>query len=202
MSSISHDDPYNAKMRKRIKEYNEITASSNPPMMVMDSPTRRGHIVHGSNAYSEPMVEGGKKKKGLAKTLKTIGQFVKPVAQPILQAATRRAVHEIDTYGGAPYKRKEKHELKPKVADWIDEVKAVQEAQGCTYKAAMSIASKARHERNGTKAVKNPRTQAQKDATKARRAAKKAALSAAASGEEPEDTQLVPLGSGRRRYYR
>ena len=91
--SISHDDSYHKRLRARIREFNDIEASRNSPEMIMDSQTRRGHIVHGTNAYSEPMV-AGKKKKGLARTLKTIGQFVKPVAEPILQAATRRAVQE------------------------------------------------------------------------------------------------------------
>ena len=61
--SISHDDSYHKRIRARIREFNDIEASRNSPEMIMDSQTRRGHIVHGTNAYSEPMVEGGKKKK-------------------------------------------------------------------------------------------------------------------------------------------
>ena len=53
MSSISRDDPYHKRLRARIQEFNEIEASRNSPEMILDSPTRRGHLVSGSTAYSE-----------------------------------------------------------------------------------------------------------------------------------------------------
>jgi hypothetical protein len=205
--SISGDNDYHKRLRARIREFHDIEASRNSPELILDSPSRRGHIQHGTNAYSnEPIVEGGKKKKGLAKTLKTIGQFVKPVAQPILEAATRRAVQEI---GGRAYKKKKtgfakfardvgnfiKPVAKPILQaatnravreidtygggpreDWQAEVKKMRDEHGCSLREALSLASKARHERNGTKPKpKVVRTEAQKARTKANRAAKKAA---------------------------
>ncbi len=116
---------------------------------------------------AEPMVAGRShsvKKRGFAKFLRNVGEFAKPVMKPILQAATNRAVREIDTYGGGARE------------DWQAKVKKMRDEHGCSLREALSLASKARHERNGTKPkAKVVRTAAQKAATKARRAAKKAA---------------------------
>jgi hypothetical protein len=71
--SISGDNDYHKRLRARIREFNEIKASRNSPEMILDSQTRRGHIVHGTNAYSNEPIEGGKRRGPLAKTLKTIG---------------------------------------------------------------------------------------------------------------------------------
>ena len=109
--------------------------------------------------------EYNQKKKGLAKTLRTIGNFVKPLGKtiaPIKQALVRRGVHEIETYGAGGRE------------DWQAEVKKMRDEHGCSLKEALSLASKARHERNGTK-PKPPRTAEQKAKTKANRAARKAA---------------------------
>ena len=219
MSSISGDNAYHARLRKRIKEYQDILAATNPPTMILDSPTRRGHIVHGTNSYSSEPIEGGKsrhglekalhtigkfvkplnrnlkpvkralmdravfeigkpmyspepmqagrshtqKKKGFAKFVRTVGEFVKPVAQPLLQAATRRGVQAIETYGAGSR------------GDWMSEIRAAQAEHGCTWKQAMTIASAARFDRTGVETKSRaPRTAEQKAATKANRAAKKA----------------------------
>ena len=73
----------------------------------------------------------------------------------------RRGVHEIETYGAGGRE------------DWQAEVKKMRDEHGCSLKEALSLASKARHERNGTK-PKPPRTAEQKAKTKANRAARKA----------------------------
>jgi len=121
-------------------------------------------------------------------------EFVKPMAQPLLQA-----VEAIDSYGGAPYKRKGHQEMSPGVASWVEEINEMrrqlqdrENSKGSdkevTYKEAMMAASAERHRQNGTK-PKPKRTDEQKKATAARRAAKKAA---ALFSE-------LPTGSGRRR---
>ena len=175
MSSISMDTPYHNRIRKQIREYQEIEASRNSPIMIIDSPARRGHVTPGTNAYSEHHIEGGRrglektlhtigkfvkplnknlkpvkralmeravfelgkpmyspepmqagrshnqKKRGFAKFVRTVGEFVKPVAQPLLQAATRRGVQAIAEYGGA-YERKHRTDMSPGVSSWISEI--------------------------------------------------------------------------------
>ena len=233
MSSISGNDAYNARIRAQIREYQEIEASRNSPVMIMDSPTRRGHITPGTNAYSAGPIEGGRR-KGLAKTLHTIGKFVRPVAQPILQAATARAVHAINT-GGRSHAVKKKgfakfmrnvgefvrpvaqpllqaatrrgvHEIETygagKREDWLDEVRAYSRAHDVSWGDAMIAASAERHRQNGTAPkIKKVKTDEEKQLAKAKRAAKKAAkIIEAAEYMSPEESSMVPFGSGRRRY--
>ncbi len=101
MSSISGDNAYHAHLRKQIREYQDILAATNPPQMILDTPTRRGHLSPGNTPYDAGQVFGGRRKKGLAQTLKHIGQFVKPLGKtlkPIKHALMERAVYEL----GAP----------------------------------------------------------------------------------------------------
>ena len=253
MSSISGNDAYNARIRAQIREYQEIEASRNSPVMILDSQTRRGHITPGTNAYSAGPIEGGKsklaktlktigqfvkplgrnlkpvkralmeravyeigkpmyapepmqagrshnqKKKGVFKFLRNVGEFVKPVAQPLFQAATKRGVQAIEDYGGA-YERKHRTDMSPGVSSWISEINEMRSQMQdrensrnsgveVSYKDAMMAASAERHRQNGTK-PKPKRTAEQIAATKAKRAAKKAAALFAE----------LPTGSGRRRY--
>lgn len=98
MSSISADDAYHARLRARVREYQDILASSNPPTMIVDSPARRGHILPGNAPYMHDQVFGGKRKTGFAKALKEVGQFVKPLGKtlkPIKHALMERAVYEL-----------------------------------------------------------------------------------------------------------
>lgn len=117
MSSISMDTAYHARLRKKIKEYQDILASSNPAVMIQDTPERKGFVQSGNTPYNMDNVVVGGKKKGLAKTLKTIGQFVKPLGKslkPVKHALMERAVYEL----GAPMYRGKTHA--PVMAEYDD----------------------------------------------------------------------------------
>ena len=139
------------------------------------------------------------KKKGVFKFLRNVGEFVKPVALPLFQAATKRGVQAIEDYGGA-YERKHRTDMSPGVSSWISEINEMRSQMQdrensrnsgveVSYKDAMMAESAERHRQNGTR-PKPKRTAEQIAATKAKRAAKKAAALFAE----------LPTGSGRRRY--
>lgn len=121
MSSISGDDAYHARLRARVREYQDILASSNPVQMIMDTPTRRGHVQSGNSPYMAEQVFGGReykqKKTGMSKAFRTVGNAVKPIGKslrPIKHAAMERAVYEL----GAPmYERPQE----PVYAEYTDE---------------------------------------------------------------------------------
>ncbi len=256
MSSISGDNAYNSRIRKQIREYQEIEASRNSPTMIIDSPARRGHVTPGTNAYSEHHIQGGKphglaktlktigkfvkpfgnkllkpvkhalaeravfelgkpmyspepmqagrshnqKKRGFAKFVRTVGEFIKPVAQPLLQAATKRGVQAIEEYGGA-YERKHRTDMSPGVSSWISEINEMRSQMQdretsrnsgveVSYKDAMMAASAERHRQNGTK-PKPPRTAEQKAKAKENKTLRDAKKIEAAKAAET-------TGSGRR----
>ncbi len=116
------DTAYHARLRKRIADYNTILASSNPPTMIVDSPARRGFVQSGNTPYNmeNVVVAGlGGKKKGLAKTLKVVGQFAKPLGKslkPIKHALMEKAVYEL----GAPMYQGKTHST-PVMAEYDDE---------------------------------------------------------------------------------
>ena len=119
MSSISGDDAYHARLRARVREYQDILAASNPPQMIMDSPTRRGHVQSGNSPYMAEQVFGGreykKKKTGMSKALRTVGKYVAPLGKtiaPLKKALVERAVHEL----GAPMYSQE-----PVYAEYMDD---------------------------------------------------------------------------------
>ena len=112
MASISGDNAYHARLRKRIQEYQEIIASSNPPVMIQDTPARMGFVQSGNTPYNfENVVSAGlggreykTKKKGVSKLLRTVGTALRPLGKtikPIKKALVDRAVQEI----GAPYQQ-------------------------------------------------------------------------------------------------
>lgn len=87
-----------------------------------------------SDLPSVPVKAGrtyNQKKQGLSKLLRTVGNAVKPLnknLKPIKQALTKRAVEEIDAYGGA------------KPNKWISHVKAYASKHGVSYREAMKLA--------------------------------------------------------------
>jgi hypothetical protein len=104
------DSLYNQRILEILKNYEKVDLFNQHNFENMLGGTRnRKMILSGDTSYDNEANFGmrgtatGGKKKGLAKTLQTIGRFVKPLGKnlkPIKKALTNRVVQEIDGYDG------------------------------------------------------------------------------------------------------
>ena len=103
--SFEGDNTYNRRLIEILRNYEKVETLRDPQSFMVGGTRQKKFIDSGNTAYDAESVFGGKpsRKTVLAKTLKTVGRFLKPkgeMAHKIKQALGDKVIQQIDGYDG------------------------------------------------------------------------------------------------------